>query len=86
MNDDYSKLKFIIKNIENYLLIKLCHDLILLITADKISFKGKKKNSYDGMMSFLKILKPFIEISPDDVFLQCEPAKVTFTYPISNKL
>jgi len=38
------------------------------------------------MMSFLKILKPFIEISPDDVFLQCEPAKVTFTYPISNKL
>lgn len=43
MNDDYSKLKSIIKNIENYLLIKLCHDLILLITADKISFKGKKK-------------------------------------------
>ncbi|KAL6588888.1 hypothetical protein U3516DRAFT_836433 [Neocallimastix sp. 'constans'] len=75
MNDDNSISKSIESN-ENYILIKLCHDNIL-ITESKITFTVKE--SYDIV---LKIL-PFFNISPDDVFIECDPLKVTFNYPIS---
>jgi len=75
MNDDNANFQNI-KSIKNYILIKLCHDNIL-ITESKISFT--EKESYDIV---LKIL-PSFNISPDDVFIQCKPLKVTFNYPIS---
>ncbi|OUM57117.1 hypothetical protein PIROE2DRAFT_17989, partial [Piromyces sp. E2] len=66
-----------IENLDNYIIIKCCHDTIL-ITNTKITFS--ERDTYEDVIC--KIL-PFLNYSREDVMIKFVPCNATFIYPIS---
>jgi len=64
------------KKEENYIIIKLCHDLIQ-ITSNKISFT--KYDTYD----IIQMILPCLNISKSNAFIEFTPEDIKFSYPIS---
>jgi len=63
----------------NYIIVKLCHDLIQ-IASDKISFT--KYDSYD----IIQLILPCLDISKSKAFVKFTPTDVSFSNPISINL
>jgi len=61
---------------EDYILIKLCHDNII-ITKDKITFTNM--DTYN----IVQLLFPYLNTSEKDTLIQFIPTSISFTYPIA---
>ncbi|OUM58218.1 hypothetical protein PIROE2DRAFT_16578 [Piromyces sp. E2] len=66
-----------IENLDNYIIIKCCHDTII-ITNNKISFS--ERGTYEDVIC--KIL-PCLNYSREDIMIKFVPCNATFIYPIS---
>jgi len=66
-----------IEDIEYYIIIKCCHDKIL-ITNTKITFS--EKDSYSDIIS---LILPYLVYSPNNNLIRFIPTDISFIYPIS---